>query len=330
MCAILGWNGKMPKGLISNLLRGMESRGRDSTGIAFRVKTSSGQMQNKCYRLADTAHRFVTENESILSDARRSVIGIAHTRRASPNMPINDRNAHPFPYWRFFFAHNGKIQNWRTIKSLLQNHFASEAKRLAAENNPMAKTAEYCTDYANSITTDSMVLGPYIESRDFRSIQGCMGLVWMMGPNVYTLRFEKEAVACTVVWRYTSIELAEKETSEDEIITVVASTPEIIKNAFEKCSGIEFELGSVVEFTEGHIYRIEPDGLLDEGAVPMGIGQQDKFSSDAVASETGTPVEDTTVDPAPLEEQPILKNNSPEPTPESNLSEPVDPEFRAQ
>jgi len=307
MCAIFGWNGKMPKGLISKVLRGMESRGRDSVGVAFRVKGNDGKMQNKCYRLADSANHFVTDNEPILSDARRSTVGIAHTRRASPGMPINDRNAHPFPYWRYFFAHNGKIRNWREIKALLQSHFKTETDRLTQANDPRAKTAEYCSQFSDSITTDSMVLGPYIESRDFRSIQGCMGLVWMVGKSVYTMRFEKEAVACTIVWRYKDVALAEKETSDDEMITLVASTPEIIQKAFEQCTGVEFELGPMIEFKEGHVFRLEATGLVDEGKVPTGVGEKDKFTSESVE-------EPTTVTETVTEDPPVIE---PEPTPDT-------------
>jgi predicted glutamine amidotransferase len=277
VCSILGFSGKMPKGLLTRMLIRAELRGRDSVGLAYRLEG-----RNVSYRMAESASVFVADkdNSGILSEARRSLRGIAHTRRASPGMPINDRNAHPFTYWRYIFAHNGKVVNWLEIKSRLIEHFEQVAKRLEeAGETAKAETAKYCVKYSRAITTDSMVLGPYIETRDFQSIAGCMGLVWMRENNVYTLRYAKEAVASTIIWRYLQSE--DGEPADDQVVTIVASTPYIIQ-AMEKVDNIEFDMGSMIEFDQGKIYRVEPMGLECEGSVPMKEAIVDQYSSEAV------------------------------------------------
>lgn len=278
MCAISCWSGMLPKGFLSRWLVQMEVRGRDAVGLAFRLDA-----QNKSYKQAVPARAFVDEkdNQGILSDARRSLRGIIHTRRASPGMPVDDRNSHPFAYWRYFFAHNGKVANWVEVKDLLITHFSAEHDRLlAAGDEAKAKTAQDCANYCHAITTDSMVLGPYIESRDFSAIEGSLGLVWMRKSNVYAFRHAKECCATTMVWRYTK---DDKEKLEgDQMVTLVSSTPAIIRATVEKVPGIEYDLTPPVDFPEGRVFRLEPTGLVDEGAVPTNRPVMDEYSSAVV------------------------------------------------
>lgn len=225
MCAIISWNGKLPKGLLTQLLLKSERRGRDSTGLAFRVGGSTVS-----YRQAIPASEFVSDpdNNRFLGDARRALMGIAHTRRASPNMPIDNKNAHPFLYWRYFFAHNGKIQNWRELQEQLVVHFTEVAAKSEGETR---KTAEWCINYCRNAQTDSKILGPYIHTEDFTPIVGCMALVWLHGDDVYTTRMAKEATATTVVWRY--INPPKDEVIEDSMVTLIGSTHEIIDDALK-------------------------------------------------------------------------------------------------
>jgi hypothetical protein len=301
MCSIIGWSGKLPKGLITNLLLEAESRGRDSVGIAYRLNHV-----NKIWRLAAPAHELIADkaNEFILSNARRSNRGIAHTRRASPGMPINEDNAHPFPYWRYVFAHNGRIQNWREIKDVLINHFDETAAKYEAAGDPdHAKTARYCANYSRSITTDSMVLGPYIEARDFKPILGCMGLVWMKYDKVYTFRYAKEAVSATIIWNYVNPEGGVK---EDHLVTIVASTAKIILNALDAVKDIAYDAGPINDFQEGHIFRVEPNGLIDEGVVPTNMPVEDEFSSETVVEEPA--IEVVAAQPVTVDAQPTTEN----------------------
>lgn len=259
----------MPKGLISNLLREMESRGRDSTGIAFRLND-----KNRSYRLDESASTFVRDNEKILSDSRRSIRGIAHTRRASPGLPICSKTAHPHPFWKYFFAHNGMVKNWKDIRKCLQDHYENELKQATEANNTEAiKAAQWCFEWSKNITTDSQVLGPYIDMRNFSSMIGSIALTWLVRDEVYAFHFAKEAVACQVLWKY-----VEGDDTEDHLLTVVNSTKEIIEKAFEKVPGIEYHI-AWLDFPEGRVFKLTESSFVDEGAVPTGKAEFDKWSS---------------------------------------------------
>lgn len=282
MCAIIGWHGSLPKGLLTQLLLKSSVRGKDSTGIAFRAGTT-----NYSYRQVAAPKAFVKDptTNQVMSEARKAVVGLGHTRRASPGMPIDEINAHPFAYWQYLFAHNGKISNWREVKQGLVEHFEREKRRLSAENKTeSAKRAAQCGEYASKITTDSMVLGPYIHARDFESIEGCMSVIWMRGPNLYVLRHNKEAVAAKIVWRYTTPTDDTADASDHRLLSIVASTPEIIKDAINGLDAhIEIEY-TLVELAENRIYQIGITDILDEGPVPTSQTViEDQFSSEIVA-----------------------------------------------
>lgn len=334
MCAIIGWSGLMPKGLLSKLLVQAESRGKDSVGMAYRVDG-----KNVCYRHAVPAREFVTSSEKLVGEARRSLRGLAHTRRASPNMPVDNANAHPFGFWKYFFAHNGRITNWQELKNALVIRYQTayedalaalgqlsidraavdaalahavtpvdKDKRPAGldDNLTMLKAipgydalyaAAYCVDYARKITTDSMVLGPYIDTRDLSGVVGCMGLVWMRGNSVYAFRHGKEATAATIVWKYLSPKA--NEPSGDQVVTVVASTQEIISLALAAMDSkvVEFSF-SFFDFPENTVFRIEPSGLETEGQIPVNqVVVEDAWSSGRV--ETATPASSVPADACP-------------------------------
>lgn len=279
MCAIIGWAGRMPKGLISKMLAKAEDRGRDGIGVAFRngevAEAKVGGGKNIAYRIAEPAHTFISDSPEILSDARRSLRGLAHTRRASRGMPINDKNTHPFRYWKSFFAHNGKVNNWQDVRSMLEEYYTKqEAQFLAESRLDAAKTARYCADYCKNVTTDSMVLGPYIESRDFSALIGSIAVVWMRGADVYAYRRAKECVGTTITWKY-------KTDPELHLLTLIASTPEIIET-FNFVPDVEFDLGTIKPLKEAHIYKLLPSGLEDEGEVPANTPVEDMYSSEPV------------------------------------------------
>jgi len=371
MCAIIGWTGHLPRGFLSQLLIESGSRGKDSTGIAF-----YGQFKEKAteysaigaYKDVLDSSSFVKDEDvqKVLSQARRSPMGLGHTRRASPGMPIDSRNAHPYGYWGLYFAHNGRVENWKILKTTLIEHFKSivsseldkglkasqveidasahedlvndlinfvveiesNSKALGITsrdfwaldsarqsghvwnsltdrrgviekdflNLPMReimKSAD-CTKYAMDITTDSQVLGPFINARDFRLVEGCMALVWINrtknGPEVFTMRYGKEAISAKITWRwkcesYTSKGklIEESKDAEVKLLTIVASTREIIKNALDKLdSNIEWAV-EYQEYEECHIYRLDIGGLVDEGKVDVYEHcTQDDFSSQTV------------------------------------------------
>lgn len=284
-CAIISWRGKLPKGLLTQLLLKSERRGHDSTGLAFRLADS-----NVSYRQAVTASDFVSEpdNNKFLGDARRATVGIAHTRRASPGMPIDNKNAHPFLYWQYFFAHNGKIQNWRELQGHLVDHFTSIADSSSGESK---RTAEWCVNYVKNAQTDSKILGPYIHTEDFTPVIGCMALVWLRGDQAYVTRMAKEATATTVVWRY--INPPKDEKIEDNMVTLVGSTHEIIEESLKALDRtIEYDRGDFNDFPEGVIYRLEPTGLKEHKRLSTFKAVEDQFTSEEVKDES--PVQEKT------------------------------------
>ena len=360
MCAIIGWQGHLPRGFLSRLILESGSRGKDSTGVAFygkfKDKSDTTFMGIGAYKDAVEPLDFIQDDDvkKILSDARRSPAGIAHTRRASSGMPINSKNAHPFPYWNFYFAHNGRIENWKALKETLVEHFKSVAKNKVKESldseagdefvnvvvselysylleskhksdnvsiedfwsknideqkelvskgisigvaqhlcklqfKPIMRSLE-CAKYASEVTTDSQVLGPFINARDFRLVEGCMALVWIKGYEVYTMRYGKEAVSAKITWRWKN-ELNDThgkiiEESKDnslKLLTLVASTREIVNKSLNKLPDeiewvVDFE-----EYMEGRIYRLGIGGLVDEGSVEVyDHAIVDEFSSQGV------------------------------------------------
>ena len=360
MCAIIGWQGHVPRGFLSRLVIESGSRGKDSTGVAFygkfKDKNDAPFMGIGAYKDAVEPVDFIQDDDvkKILSDARRSPAGIAHTRRASPGMPINSKNAHPFPYWNFYFAHNGRIENWKALKDTLVEHFKSIAKNKVKESlgaeasddlvnevvselhsylleskhksenvtvedfwsknidaqkdlvsngvnivvaqqlgnlqfKPIMRSLE-CAKYASEVTTDSQILGPFINARDFRLVEGCMALVWIKGHDVYTMRYGKEAISAKIAWRWkTEVNdssgklIEESKDNSLKLLTLVASTPEIVKKSLNKLhDAIEWTV-DFEEYSEGRIYRLDISGLVDEGAVDVyDHAIVDEFSSQGV------------------------------------------------
>lgn len=62
-----------------------------------------------------------------LAHRLRSARVFAHVRAASPGLPVQDTNCHPFDHGRFMFMHNGYIENFPRIKRRLQNALSDTA-----------------------------------------------------------------------------------------------------------------------------------------------------------------------------------------------------------
>src|SRR4051812_19041326 len=114
MCGIVGYIG--PKEAQNFLLEGLatlEYRGYDSTGIVV-VDGQDAQLVRSVGRV-----------ESVKNDLKDAPLhghlGIGHTRWATHGAPL-EKNAHPHADsdHKFFVVHNGIVENFQEIKSLLQ------------------------------------------------------------------------------------------------------------------------------------------------------------------------------------------------------------------
>lgn len=265
MCAIVGWSGDLPKGTLSLLLIESEARGIDSTGIAFK----DSEKRAVCYRQAAPAHVFLRTNQKHVAQARHSAIGIAHTRRASRGMPVDGINAHPFAFWKLFFAHNGFVSNWKPLASQL----IARANDATPTDDAGKKRVAFELKYAKAITTDSMVLGPFIETRDFSHIAGSLGLVWMSLHGVWAMHAKKELVGAKIIWNY------KKDPSKIRALTVVGSTIKIISDALAKTPDIEYDL-QPVELVEGTVYKLTPTDIVEDGEAQLSAElAADEFTS---------------------------------------------------
>lgn len=270
MCTVLAWAGKLPKGFISRWLIQAEARGRDATGIAFRSSPTTSSIS----RRSIPASLFVHEHDDVLKSARKSPRGIAHTRHASRGNPINARNAHPFTYLHTVFAHNGYIHNYEEIRNSL-----IVSTKADLEASPTSDTLKKKLAYLEGCTTDSMVIGPFIDANDFSSLVGDMGLVWMRGSNVMCMRTKKELSVCTVNW------WSEDSPDAHYSVTLAASTNAIIDNALAHTPGIDY-VDEYYNVEEAHVYRLEDADLIDLGTVAVNPGNtHDDFSSGKIDQE---------------------------------------------
>lgn len=262
MCTVIAWSGKLPKGLLTQLLIHAESRGRDSTGVAYHT---NGRVI--VHRQCVPASKFVADHQDLIKDARLSPAGIAHARRASPGNPVNNDNAHPFAYFQYVFAHNGRITN--------VNDLCNKRISVLTAKQSLSEKERRQLSYFRSCTTDSMIIGPYIHDRDFTDLVGDMGLVWMVKDHVYCMRSCKELSCATLTW---------SSSDDTGVVTVAASTPAIINDAMSACNDIAFT--SQFYIVEEHrIYNLTPTVLMDEGLVPVNpSNKHDDFSSGKIDS----------------------------------------------
>lgn len=125
MCGIIGYLGKKPAVpfLISGLKR-LEYRGYDSAGICVLV---DGKL--KTIKKEGAIEILEAETDHLSLDGR---IGIAHTRWATHGRP-NEINAHPHYdcQGRIAIVHNGIIENFQALKTLLE----SEGHKIVSETD---------------------------------------------------------------------------------------------------------------------------------------------------------------------------------------------------
>ena len=147
MCGIIGYVGEKRCSIdvIIDGLKHLEYRGYDSAGIAY-VKDNNVVIEREVGRISNL--------ESVLKKDN-SHIGIGHTRWATHGKPTKE-NAHPHKVGNITLVHNGIIDNFMELKSVLMSEgytFKSDTDTEVAaayidflykENNDMIKSLSIC------------------------------------------------------------------------------------------------------------------------------------------------------------------------------------------
>lgn len=149
MCGIVGYIGKREACPI--LLKGLsrlEYRGYDSAGVALINDNGNLVIYKTKGKVSDLEHAIEGKDQS-------GNVGIAHTRWATHGEP-NDVNAHPHfsESGNLALIHNGIIENYRSLKTELQNqgyHFKSET-----DTEVIIQLIQYIMD-SHSITLEEAV-----------------------------------------------------------------------------------------------------------------------------------------------------------------------------
>lgn len=149
MCGIIGYVGekRFSIDVIIDGLKHLEYRGYDSAGIAY-VKDNNVVIEREVGRISNL--------ESVLKKDT-SYIGIGHTRWATHGKPTKE-NAHPHKVGNITLVHNGIIDNFMELKSVLMSEgytFKSDTDTEVAaayidslykENNDMIKSLSICVN----------------------------------------------------------------------------------------------------------------------------------------------------------------------------------------
>lgn len=112
MCGIVGYVGKKPvKQILIDGLRELEYRGYDSAGIAV--------LQNHQFSLFKAVGKLINLEEKAQSfETTGFSVGIGHTRWATHGKPT-ELNAHPHLGNNSYVVHNGIIENYQELKTML-------------------------------------------------------------------------------------------------------------------------------------------------------------------------------------------------------------------
>ncbi len=114
MCGIVGYIGdKEAQQVLMSGLKRLEYRGYDSAGIVTVSKKSKATLLREKGKVAELEAKVATHQTA-------DTIGIGHTRWATHGVP-SKRNAHPHNVGDIYLVHNGIIENYLELKSMLKS-----------------------------------------------------------------------------------------------------------------------------------------------------------------------------------------------------------------
>lgn len=141
MCGIVGYIGKKEaQGILLSGLRRLEYRGYDSAGIVTLDAKGKGTLLREKGKVAEL-DKLVADNET------KDSIGIGHTRWATHGAP-SERNAHPHKVGDIYLVHNGIIENYRDLKTILEG----QGYKFASDTDTEVLTALIDSIYQNQKT----------------------------------------------------------------------------------------------------------------------------------------------------------------------------------
>ena len=115
MCGIVGYIGdKNAQSVLVGGLKRLEYRGYDSAGIV----TASPK---GAFTLLRAKGKVAELDEKVASHKKSDTVGIGHTRWATHGEP-SKRNAHPHAIGSIYIVHNGIIENYQDIRTMLSKH----------------------------------------------------------------------------------------------------------------------------------------------------------------------------------------------------------------
>ncbi len=115
MCGIVGYIGhKQAQHILISGLKRLEYRGYDSAGIVTVSDSEKPTLLRAKGKVAEL-------DERIKNSHTADTIGIGHTRWATHGEP-SKRNAHPHQVGDIFVVHNGIIENYRELATMLAKH----------------------------------------------------------------------------------------------------------------------------------------------------------------------------------------------------------------
>lgn len=168
MCGIVGYIGdKKAQPILLGGLRRLEYRGYDSAGVVTLDGGGNATLLREKGKVAEL-------DKSVSSHQRADVVGIGHTRWATHGAP-SQKNAHPHHVGDIYLVHNGIIENYQDVKSVMTR----DGYKFASDTDTEVLTALVDSVYQKQGNKD--LLGAV--SHALHTVVGAYGIAVMSTKN---------------------------------------------------------------------------------------------------------------------------------------------------